>query len=175
LTGIPAHIILPVCRRIILAADMEHFMGNLAKAGLTILATMAGIAASLAPAWSADYVRPTRSYHDEGSRICGEAGVLSRITGKFRYQVTHVPNLPPVDIVDFRNIHENRYLPAYADRPIARRYCGATAYTSDGRSHPIWYLIEEGAGFAGLGGNVEFCLLGFDRWHVYNGACRVLR
>ena len=72
------------------------------------------------------------------------------------------------------------------DRPIARRYCGATVELSDGRRRDIWYLIEERMGFATLldgfhlanetrGSNVEFCVAGFDRWMVYNGACRVLR
>jgi hypothetical protein len=39
----------------------------------------------------------------------------------------------------------------------------------------MWYLIEDRAGFAGLGHNVEFCLVNFDRWKVYDGLCRVLR
>jgi capsid protein len=46
---------------------------------------------------------------------------------------------------------------------------------SDGADRDIWYLIEEGMGFASIGDNVEFCVSGFDRWYVYNGRCRVLR
>ena len=85
----------------------------------------------------------------------------------------HLPNLR---IHQLRGIHEHRYLPYREDdRPIARRYCGATADLSDGRSRTIWYLIEDGMGFAGLGDNVEFCVSGFDRWYVYNGRCRILR
>ena len=61
------------------------------------------------------------------------------------------------------------------DRPIGRRYCGATVILSDGHDRDIWYLIEEGMGFASIGDNVEFCVSGFDRWYVYNGRCRVLR
>ena len=59
--------------------------------------------------------------------------------------------------------------------PIGRRYCGATVALSDGHDRDIWYLIEEGQGFASIGDNVEFCVSGFDRWMVYNGRCRVLR
>ena len=59
-----------------------------------------------------------------------------------------MPNLPQVAITDFQNIHEHRYLPAGEERPIGRRYCGATVVLSDGDSRDIWYLIEEGQGFA---------------------------
>jgi AcrR family transcriptional regulator len=60
-------------------------------------------------------------------------------------------------------------------RPIERRYCHATARLTDGQDRQIWYLIEYGRGFVGIGDNVEFCVQGFDRWNVYNAACRVLR
>jgi hypothetical protein len=36
------------------------------------------------------------------------------------------------------------------------------------------YLIEEGAGFAGFGWNVEYCIHGLDPWKYYDGRCRVL-
>ena len=109
------------------------------------------------------------------SGVCSERWVLGTITSRFRHQVTHVPNLPNVAISDFRGIYQNRYLPAREDRPIGRTYCGATVILSDGNARDIWYLIEEGQGFASIGNNVEFCVSGFDRWYVYNGACRVLR
>ncbi|CCV06056.1 conserved exported hypothetical protein [Mesorhizobium metallidurans STM 2683] len=111
---------------------------------------------------------------DDGS-VCGEDWVLKKITNRFSYQVRHVPQLPDVEIVDFQRIYQHRYLPADETRPIGRRYCGATVSLSDGRDRTIWYLIEEGQGFASIGDNVEFCVSGFDRWMVYNGRCRVLR
>ncbi|MER8386106.1 hypothetical protein NKI19_29060 [Mesorhizobium sp. M0751] len=114
-------------------------------------------------------------YTDEDSGVCGEAWVLDKITDRFSYQVHHVPHLPDVQIVDFQRIHQHRYLPADDTWPIGRRYCGATVSLSDGRARTIWYLIEEGQGFASIGDNVEFCVSGFDRWMVYNGRCRVLR
>ena len=109
------------------------------------------------------------------SGACAERWVLGKITSRFRHQVTNVPNLPNVAITDFQNIHENRYLPAQEDWPIGRTYCGAQVILSDGDSRDIWYLIEEGQGYAGIGDNVEFCVSGFDRWYVYNGRCRVLQ
>lgn len=116
----------------------------------------------------------TASAGDRTPRECEDSGILSRISEKFRYQVRNVPNLPDVEISEFRKIHQHRYLPYREDRPIARRYCGATAMLSDGRKRSIWYLIEDGMGMIGIGDNVEFCVSGFDRWYVYNGRCRVL-
>lgn len=142
------------------------------------------LATSLAvpPAFAAD---AQVSDYADGSP-CADGKILQRISKNFAYQVKHVPNLPDVAITDFQRIHQHRYLPAEEDRPIARRYCGATVILSDGHSRDIWYLIEEGMGYATLldgfgkadetrGANVEFCVSGFDRWLVYNGACRVLR
>lgn len=59
--------------------------------------------------------------------------------------------------------------------PYARRYCRARADMSDGRTRSVFYMIEEYQGFAGLTWNVETCVAGFDRWHVYDAWCRVLR
>ena len=57
-----------------------------------------------------------------------------------------MPNLKDVRIEQFHRMHEHRYIPAGEDRPIARRYCGATVTLSDGDYREIWYLIEEGHG-----------------------------
>ncbi|WFP75170.1 hypothetical protein [Mesorhizobium sp. WSM4906] len=114
-------------------------------------------------------------YTEDDGSVCGEAWVLNKITDRFAYQVKHVPHLPNVAIADFHRIHQHRYLPASDEWPIGRHYCGATVSLSDGRDRTIWYLIEEGQGFASIGDNVEFCVSGFDRWMVYNGRCRVLR
>jgi len=126
-----------------------------------LFAAMALLAAS--PAWSGE------------ARDCADPSVLGRIQARFGYQVRHVPNLPDVRIDGFRKVHQHRYLPARDNRPIARRYCGATAALSNGRDRYVWYLIENPMGFAGHGSNVEFCVTGFDRWYVYSGRCRVLR
>jgi capsid protein len=109
------------------------------------------------------------------SAQCADTSVLKRISRKFDHQVRHVPHLPQVAIVSFETIHEHRYLPSLESRPIARRYCNATAWMTDGRKRQVWYLIETGQGLAGMGDNVEFCVAGFDRWNVYNGHCRILR
>jgi hypothetical protein len=139
-----------------------------------VLAALTTLGATVLAGGKAEAADLTGVYtYDPG--ICGEQWVLRAITHRFRHQVTNVPHLPDVEILDFHGIHQRRYLPAYEDWPIGRRYCGATVALSDGHSRDIWYLIEEGQGFASMGDNVEFCVAGFDRWMVYNGRCRVLR
>lgn len=127
---------------------------------------------SMQPAQAADFIAKKVAPQDE---ICAHKSVRGAIRSRFRHQVTHVPNLPNVDIVDFHGARLTRYEPATPNSPIERRYCAATALLSSGDNRPIWYLIEYGQGFAGIGDNVEFCVSGFDRWNVYDGACRVLR
>lgn len=146
---------------------MPHH-GRFASAMMCAALALSSILSATPDAQAADFIID----YDPG--ICGEDRFLRAIVKRFRHQVTHVPNLPDVDIVDFRRIYEKRYLPEQERWPIARRYCGATVQLSDGGERPIWYLIEEGMGFASIGNNVEFCVSGFDRWYVYNGDCRVL-
>lgn len=142
---------------------------KIAAAGLAA----ASLLSTAATGQAADYF--VRGVYASDPGICGNTRVLGTISNKFAYQVRHVPNLPQVDIVDFRSIRQNSFIPAGENRPIERRYCMATVMLSDGLTRTAWYLIEHPMGFAGIGSNVEFCVLGFDRWKVYGGDCRVLR
>jgi hypothetical protein len=155
----------------------EGSMGKITTYSLAVSFLLAAAGLATVPAKAADYIRsaPRHVAHYADQGICAESGYLSRISNKFHYQIAHVPYLPDVEIADFQGIHQNRYLPADEDHPIARLYCEATAVLSNGRRHQVFYLIESGMGFAGIGGtNVEFCVNGFDRWKVYDGRCRVL-
>lgn len=105
---------------------------------------------------------------------CDNAAVLDRVRALFSYQVHNVPELPDVAITAFRKIHQHRFIPARDISSRDKRYCGATADFSDGRSRMIYYLIEDEAGFASVGDGVKFCVSGFDRWRVYNGYCRLI-
>jgi hypothetical protein len=176
LTGRPGRIILPPFG-FATGGQSEGFMRKVTTLTLAASFLLAAFGVATVPAAAADYIgtAPGHVARYAHSGICAEGGYLSRISHKFRYQITHVPYLPDVEIVDFQGVHENRYLPADEDHPIARRYCEATAVLSNGRRHQVFYLIESGMGFAGIGGtNVEFCVNGFDRWKVYDGRCRVL-
>jgi hypothetical protein len=149
-------------------------MTRFAKSALALISLCTPLAAPVGITQAAQ-AADLAVYSDDDGGVCGQPWVLSKITSRFSHQVHHVPHLPDVQITDFRRIHQHRYLPANDTWPIGRRYCGATVSLSDGRDRTIWYLIEEGQGFASIGDNVEFCVSGFDRWMVYNGRCRVLR
>ncbi len=152
----------------------ETIMGR-ARLLNSVLAA-AGFLAAVLPmqAQGADLFMKEPSYNSANPE-CEAPRVLSRITDRFRHQVTHVPHLPDVTIVAYHNIHQHRYLPAEELRPIGRRYCMATAEFASGEQRSVWYMIEEGMGFASIGDGVEFCVSGFDRWNVYNSGCRILR
>lgn len=157
--------------RRIAIAPWREMMSRLATLAFAALTATAAMLTAATQAGAADPVHnPITS-----SGTCSYSWVLRTIKHRFGHQVRHVPNLPDVAISDFFNINERRYLAADTDHPIARTYCRATVALSDGHSRSIHYLIEQGQGLAGIGDNVEFCVAGFDRWHVYDGACRILR
>lgn len=62
----------------------------------------------------------------------------------------------------------------FKDSPINRRYCHGDALFENGKKRRVHYLIEEGAGFASFGWNVEYCIHGLDPWKYHDGRCRVL-
>jgi hypothetical protein len=147
---------------------------------LLITAALAALAVSswVQGAAAADIIieRHDGFLSDHEPRACDDPGILDKIAYRFRHQALMVHHDPDLRIANVYDIQERRYLPYEdEDQPIARRYCGGKAELSDGRVRSIWYLIEDGMGLAGIGDNVEFCVAGFDRWMVYNGACRVLR
>jgi hypothetical protein len=108
------------------------------------------------------------------TKPCDNDRILKSIANRFHEQSIQV-NHTKLSIAEFSKIHEHRSYEKSEFNPVARRYCGATATLSDGRNRTVWYLIESGAGLAGWGNGVEFCVSGFDRWNVYNASCRVLR
>ncbi len=142
------------------------------KALVAAAALSCGLAA--VPASAADYITNAPAVTD--NTVCSQQSVLRSVVSDFGYQVRHVPELPQVGITAMSDVRLNRYEPKTNPAEIERTYCKATAVMSDGQYRSVWYLVEEGQGFAGVGRNVEFCVEGFDRWYVYDApSCRVLR
>ncbi|MEM0898638.1 MAG: hypothetical protein AAGI92_01650 [Pseudomonadota bacterium] len=136
-------------------------------------------------------------FRDAPSPECSTPTMIATIQERFRTQAFKVHNRPHFRILELSGIHEHRYedQDVHLGRPIARRYCHATAVFSDHTQRPIWYLIEGGVGLFGQGqsylgsmkfirekihrdgrfvNNVEFCIEGLDPYRVYGGGCRVL-
>jgi hypothetical protein len=51
----------------------------------------------------------------------------------------------------------------------------ADAVMTDGSASPVYYVVEHGLGFVGLGSDIDFCVPGLDPWHVHDGDCRTVR
>ncbi|MFD1197540.1 phage portal protein [Brucella gallinifaecis] len=148
-------------------------IGQFSQAALLAASALALTFASM-PASAADYLTSApAAIADAG--LCNQQSVLRRVVADFRYQVHHVPHLPQVGISAMSDVRLTRYEPKNNPAQIERTYCQATAVLSNGQYRPVWYMIEEGQGFAGVGNNVEFCVEGFDRWYVFDASCRVLR
>ncbi len=68
---------------------------------------------------------------------------------------------------------------------IGRRYCQVKVELSTGRPTEAFYVVEERMSFAsapwprGTGWamrwGMDVCVVGTDKWHIYDGDCRTLR
>lgn len=119
-------------------------------------------------------VTPAKAFTGKNAASCSQQGVLDYMARRFVWTDEHVIQRG-LRIEDITHTHENKYEPTTDTHLIGRRYCHATAWMNDGTKRQMWYLIEEGMGFAGIGNNVEFCISGLDPWHVYGAWCRSVR
>ncbi|WP_136658741.1 hypothetical protein [Nitratireductor sp. XY-223] len=126
------------------------------------------------PGILAGTVAPAQAFGLHWFKACDSPAVLRTIRHRFSIADRNVLHLD-LAIEDYFNIHQNRYTPSTDTELIARRYCHGQVAMSDGRTRYIWFLIESGQGYAGIGDNVEFCISGLDPWHIYGANCRSVR
>lgn len=105
---------------------------------------------------------------------CAANGVLAKIERQFRHAENRTWKRGFL-ISDIRGIRTLQAKESLRPELHSRRYCQATAHFSDGRNRKLHYLIEEGAGFVGIGYNVAYCINGLDPWRVSDGFCRTVR
>ncbi|MDA4846989.1 hypothetical protein [Hoeflea poritis] len=142
---------------------------------LRTFALRIAIAAAIAlPGLFAGAVAPAQAFGLHAFKSCDSPAVLRTITHRFGIADRNVLHMG-IAIEDYFNIHQNRYTPRTDTEFIERRYCHGQVAMSDGHTRTIWYLIESGQGFAGIGDNVEFCISGLDSWHIYGANCRSVR
>lgn len=104
---------------------------------------------------------------------CNDAGALDHIVGRFAW----------AERTQWRRgfVIETIENPRPSGHPFAepglvlRDYCMADSVMTNGIASPVYYTIEHGLGFVGLGRNVDFCLPGLDPWRVHDGDCRTVR
>jgi len=103
---------------------------------------------------------------------CTAASVRSAVTGAIaRAQKNYYGSRTVVSVDEVREV-------SYRENgvsPVARRYCHGKAGMSDGSFRSVHYMVEEHAGFVGVGWNVEACLSPLDKWRVYGAGCSTVR
>ncbi|MCD2177689.1 hypothetical protein [Rhizobium sp. C1] len=109
-----------------------------------------------------------------GTTDCTDGSVLSFIDHRFddkarRYLQTDL------DITGFDRVSNTHVDYRNETQPIQRVYCHAKVDMNDGHRRDLWYMIESGMGFAGLGDRVRFCISGLDPWYVDGRECRSVR
>ncbi len=139
----------------------------------SILALIAALALA-GPAASADFP-PASPYSGpaEAVGVCADSDVLRRIASRFAWAERHTWRRGYV-MAGLENPRPSGH-PYYEPGLVPRDYCMADAIMSNGDARRVYYTIEHGLGFAGLGRNVDFCVLGLDPWHIHDGACRTVR
>jgi opacity protein-like surface antigen len=125
------------------------------------------------PASAADLAQPAAIPYAAVDTVCGGPGVLGTIQHRFAYGArnTGLGSLAINSIADPRPSGHPYSEPGY----VKRDYCMANAVLSDGSTRLVYYTIEHGLGFAGIGRSVDFCVAGLDPWHIHDGDCRTVR
>jgi hypothetical protein len=104
---------------------------------------------------------------------CDHPSVLADVQERFAYGAVGMlkADLALIAVDKVRQTHPVATTPS----PTARRYCAARGHVSNGRTAPVYFLVEQRQGFVGLGWLVTSCVSGYDRWHVNDGGCRAVR
>jgi len=142
-----------------------------------LLAFAAGFAVEVAPAEAGG--RHTIHIPDdprgEGELpYCSDERVLRKIVRLFR-KADRWTWRRGLEIEAISRTYQRRVRHRTGYGSIGRRYCGARAHFNNGRRRTVHYLIEEHQGFASMSWNVEFCVVGLDRWLVHDAWCRTVR
>ena len=146
---------------------LRRFILNSTLALATVAAAVAGNGFSVAPASALGW-----GVYDS----CDSPRIVQHITRRFQTLDQNVlqAGLSIQEIYDIRETGPV-YTPITDVQLIPRRFCSGRAAMSDGKTRAIWFLIEGGQGFSGIGDNVEFCIAGLDPWHIYGATCRSVR
>ncbi len=106
---------------------------------------------------------------------CQDPGVLEKVSDQFAEKEAKFWN-SSLTIVAIDRIERTAWRPYGLDF-IPRRFCTATATTSDGVRRKVDYSVRESLGIIGSTWGVEFCVHGLDRnlSYAYATACRMAR
>ncbi len=104
---------------------------------------------------------------------CADPGVQARIQSSFasREREYWSSGLELSSFTHYRELGYRSWGPEF----VPRRFCGAEAYTSDGRRRGVYWLVADSQGFAGVGTGVEWCVTGLDRSYAFAPNCKMAR
>ena len=141
-------------------------MLNLRIATLIPLALSADMAVAADPS---TFVVSTPAYVS----ACDNSGALNRIVGRFGWAERTQWHRG----FEIQSIDNPRPSGHHFAEPglVVRDYCVADSVMTNGSFYPVYYTIEHGLGFVGIGRYVDFCVPGLDPWHVHDGDCRTVR
>lgn len=144
---------------------------------LLIAALMAALVLPLSPVSGLDAARAADFTATVAApaydNVCGAPSVLARI--EYRFAAAERGQWRRGFVIDTLSNARPSGHPYYEPGIIKRDYCVADSVMTNGATYPVYYTVEHGAGFAGLGTYVDFCVLGLDPWHVHDGFCRTVR
>ena len=120
------------------------------------------------------FTSPALAFSGGNFPACDAPQVLSYIQNRFVWTDRHVLKRG-LAIESIQRVHRNRSRTGHQYWSIPRLYCHGTAHMNDGHKRQIWWLIEVGQGFAGLGDNLEYCISGLDPLKVHGAWCRSVR
>ncbi|WP_375463033.1 hypothetical protein [uncultured Methylobacterium sp.] len=106
---------------------------------------------------------------------CQDADVLEKVSTQFAEKEAKFWN-SSLTIVAYDRIERTAWRPWGLDF-YPRRFCTATATTSDGIRRKVDYSVRESLGIIGSTWGIEFCVHGLDRdlSYAYATACRMAR
>ena len=134
---------------------------------------MKPVCAVLFAAVSLVFLVPATTQAHERAPMCTEQKVLNKIIRRFNQTEKIYWKARGHRIESIVSEHRHNGV-GYKESPIHRHYCHATVNFENGDRRKMHYLIEDGAGFAGIGWNVEYCIHGLDEWYYHDGRCRAL-
>ena len=104
---------------------------------------------------------------------CDDSGTLNRIVRRFGWaERTQWNRGFEIQSIDNPRPSGHRFAEPGL---VVRDYCVADSVMTNGSFYPVYYTIEHGLGFVGIGRYVDFCVPGLDPWQVHDGDCRTVR
>jgi len=143
---------------------------------VAVLAAASALVGVVTPVQAFDRRQPaeTRDFPYTGTLpACEDPSVVGLVTRRFDdREENYFGSI--LRIAEVRDIHTLGYRPDGLDL-IPRRYCAATAITSDLIKRQLYYFVVEDASIIGWTWGVEYCVSGLDVYYSYDGRCRAAR